>query len=107
MTLASLLVHVVTVSRVTRTPDGAGGWTEARADVYVDVPCRVQPLTAEEIGAFGTVEAFATHRIYLGGTADIRADDRLTFGARTFLVAGPARNIDELDRLVTVDALET
>lgn len=105
MSLATLMVHTVDGWRVTRTPDGKGGWTETWANHAPGLPCRIQPLSAAEIARYATVEVEVTHRIYFSGVVDVLAADRLTYGTRTFEVKG-VRDIDELARLTTVEAKE-
>ncbi|KKL88355.1 hypothetical protein LCGC14_1925520 [marine sediment metagenome] len=103
MSIASLMVHTVTVSRVTRTPDATdGGWTESRADVDVGRKCRVQPLSALEIAKLEALNSRVNCRVYFEGRPDIRFTDRLTFGDDTIEVVA-VRDIDRLHRLLTID----
>ncbi len=97
------MIHAVTVSRITRTPDGAtGGWTESWANAATGVACRVQPLTAKEIAQNQSVDSKVNCRVYFDGRPDVRFDDRLIFGADTIEVIG-VRDVDRVGRLLTVD----
>lgn len=103
MSLASLMVHTVTVSRLTRTFDATdGGWTEAWNNVDVGRKCRVQPLSALEIARFETMNSRVNCVVYFEGRPDVRFTDKLAFGDDSIEVLG-VRDIDRLHRLLTID----
>ena len=110
MSFRSLLVHTADVQSRTLTTDGGGSYTESWAAAFEDVPCRIVPISAQELQARGTTVEQISHKMFMGhsiaGTETaIAVDDRVSFDSRTFQVRG-VLNVDELDRMLAVDLLE-
>ena len=103
MSLTSLMIHTVTVRRLTRTFDATdGGWTEAWANEALNVSCRIQPLSAKEVAEQQSVNSEINCRIYFLPAADVLFEDRLIHGVDTIEVVG-VRDIDRWARFTTVD----
>ena len=104
--LSGLMIHKAAVQRSTfgATTFSSGG-TKAWATVNASLPCRIQPLSASERIEFSRPQQEVTHRMYVAGSVDITAADRISFGGRTFNIVG-VRNIDEWNRLTTIDLFE-
>ena len=104
--LVNLMVHTAQVQRATFA---AGTFSTAQTKtwttVFANVPCRIQPLSARERLEFDRPQEAISHRMYHAGALAVTAGDRVMFGTRTFNVVG-VRNIDELNRLTTIDLLE-
>lgn len=67
MSIANLLIHRCTVSRITR-PEARGGWTESWASVATGVHCRIQPLSAAEIARYASVDMHVKYKVYFAST---------------------------------------
>lgn len=87
MSFGSLLVHTVNILRATRgtpTPTPDGSYTESWETISSNVPCRVRPLSGEELYMLQTLHSSITHKVYMS-TAPHQGD-RLVWGARTLEV---------------------
>lgn len=76
------LRHRVTIQQLTRTDDGAGGYTEtwtAIATVWADV----YPLKGQERYDAQQVKANLSHRVTIRYRAGVEPSMRLQYGART------------------------
>ena len=58
-----LLPDTCNILTVTRTADGAGGWTDSWGTVTASVDCRLDPISGKEQLAGGAIEPF--HRFVL------------------------------------------
>lgn len=78
-----------TIQRPSNVSDGAGGWTSA---VSTTGPhsCRVDPAgsTANEYMTVDEIFSSSAHIITFPAGTDVRAQDRIVVGARTFEVRG-------------------
>lgn len=110
MSVASLSITQITVQRRTITKDGWGGQTNVWTR-HLDMSARVQPLSAEDRALLQQREGqVVTHRVYVSGTPDIAAEDRIKVpgkvpDARSLYVHG-VRDIDLLGRFLTIDCEE-
>jgi len=68
--------HTLTVERITRTSDGAGGWTEAFASIG-NVTGSLQPLGVAETSAADQQRAEARWVFYVDPDEDIARGDEL------------------------------
>ncbi|MGE5589205.1 MAG: head-tail adaptor protein [Bacillota bacterium] len=80
--LGTLLNRVLEIRRLSRVPDGQGGWLEQRVTVGT-VRGRIRPASASESaqrysGAQNL--AVVTHVAYLPAGTDVRRDDELVDG---------------------------
>ena len=83
-TVEATFSSTATVQRLTRTPNGAGGFTESWDDVLTGVSCALnarsgnEDLTADQPGE---VTSFVIH--FPSGTS-LLAQDRVVIGSRTY-----------------------
>ena len=87
-TQATAMPDTCVISRPTLTPDGAGGQTEGFATVAT-VACRVGPMgnRGEERAIAERMGAVTPYMVTVPTTTDVRTQDRIVVGARTFEVA--------------------
>ena len=64
MDITSLLIHSAGIARVTKTPDGRGGWTEGVAPIASAVACRCQPLSAIEKARYASLDMEVGWKVY-------------------------------------------
>jgi len=106
-TLNSSLPDTAQIKRKTLTSDNAGGYTEAWNTVAT-VACRVSPtgqLPQERVIA-ERLTATSIWTLTLPALTDVRAEDRIAVGARTFEVVGVLARSDELcRRMVCVEVI--
>ena len=106
MSVASFCVHRVTIQTGSGVDDYAGGYTHEWTNAYTNEPACIQPRSADERTKWSGLPTTATHVIYFPDTSlEFTEFARIIFGTRTFDVIGK-RNIDELDRFLTVDVRE-
>lgn len=99
--LTGVLADSCAVVRVTRTQTDSGGWTEATTTQSAQ-PCRVGPLSGRERIAGGKIAEEADLVVTLAYDADIRSDDRITHGGKTYEVVSIDDRTDRLVRRVYV-----
>ena len=102
MSIATLSNTRIVVTRPTVASDAAQA--EALATVF-DGKARIQPLGGGEQSRYSRDLQSVTTRAYVTGTPDIKSDDVLTAGSRSYLVKA-VRNIDLLDRFTTLELEE-
>ena len=105
-TATASLPETIEVQRATRAADGAGGqavsWSPAGT-----YPGRLAPAGGEDEREFaGRVAGRSLWRITLPAEADVRLDDRVVVGGRTFEVLGVRARSFELCRVVLATLLE-
>ena len=103
MSLRGLCVHTLTLGTVTRTADGAGGWTES-VDTTT-VRGRIRPASARERLQWAGQPHVASHVVYVPAGVTVSSDQTIGFEVRTFRVLG-VRDIDELGRYTIADCEE-
>jgi head-tail adaptor len=86
--LEASLPDTATISRLTRTADGAGGYTEAWATTGSAVACRVSPTgsQAAERQVAAKLAAVAPWTVTLPAETDVTTSDRILTGGRTLQV---------------------
>lgn len=88
-TLDGSLPDSATIKRLTRTSDGAGGYSEAWNAVGAAVACRVSPLgSAAERELATKLSATLPWVLTFPDLTDVTAQDRITVGVRTFQAVG-------------------
>ena len=106
MSVADFCVHKVTIQHDQGSDDYAGGYEHDWVSVYSNTPACIQPVSAGERNKWDGLPTVATHRLYFSDTTlEFTEFARILFGTRIFEVVGK-RNIDELDRFLTVDVRE-
>lgn len=86
-TLDASLPDTCTVYRLTRTSDGAGGYTEAWAATGAAVACRVSPAgTGAEREVAARLGAVATWMVTLPAGTDVTAKDKILTSTQTLQV---------------------
>ena len=103
MSFASLLNNTFTVTRVTRTSDGAGGWTKSYTSVG-SYKGRIRPASGQEREVAATLERQISHVLYLE-CVDIERGDLVTCGDLSVEVMG-IREPSLADHHLEVDCLE-
>lgn len=85
------LPDLAQVQRVTRTPDGSGGFSTTWATV-VTAACALAPADARppETETAARLATTAAWTITLPAGTDVRAADRIVSGGRTFELTAPA-----------------
>lgn len=96
------------VQRPNRVSDGEGGYTLGTPTTVATVACRVSPLgnAAQESVIGEAVRAVAQYVVHLPAETDVRSDDRLVVGSRTFEVVEPLRRSYEVIRRVIAREVE-
>lgn len=107
MSVATLANTTITIERPANTLT-KGAITQSFAQV-LRVRARVQPLSSEDRIKHSREESQVTHKVYVSGTPDIRAGDRIpivrTAGTRYLYIHG-ARDIDEAGVFLTLECEE-
>ena len=98
------LREAVTFERLTRTTDGAGGFTMAwQAIAGAPTRAMVKPLSGSERWASQRIEAAANYRVVTRYTDDLTEDDRVVIRGRPSRIRFIA-NVDLADRWLEIDA---
>lgn len=110
MSLTSLLTSTIVIEKLSAgSADGMGGKKGRAFATWVsDVSARIQPLSGEERSQFGQMRSIVTHKIYIEPitNSDITAINcRIKYGTRYFDI-DTVRNIDEQNRLITLECIE-
>jgi len=83
----SRLVHLLnrdaTISRITRSTDGQGGWAESFTPQFTS-KVRVSGLSFRERSQGAAELAEVSHAIYFESTKDVRRDDRILVGTTNY-----------------------
>ncbi len=85
------------VQRVTRASDGAGGFTETWVTVAT-LPCAIAPMRGrpEERAIAEQIKARVLWVLLVPAGSDVRTEDRLVVGTRTFEVHGTGERSYEI-----------
>jgi hypothetical protein len=90
VSLASLLVNAVTVTRPQVTKDASGGAVRnfIEVDGQADVPCSLQPVSDQERIQFATRRLLVTHSVYFDQDLALQRADVLeeASSGRSFVV---------------------
>jgi len=105
MSFNSLLNKRATIQRLTRTSDGAGGFTEVWSNLYENIPCRVQPKSGLEQAKYSALKTVVTHVLYCNGNWNIIEADRVVFENKNFNVVF-VKNPDHLLHHLEVEMYE-
>ena len=97
--LTGVLADSCAVVRVTRTQTDSGGWTETTTALPTQ-PCRIGPLGGRERIAGGKIAEESDLVMTLKYDADVRSDDRITHGGKTYEVVSIDDRTDRLVRRV-------
>lgn len=79
------LTEACTVSRRTLASDSAGGYSNTWATAATTV-CRIAPVSANEAALAGQQRIVASWKVTLPASTDVRGEDRVVVGARSFEV---------------------
>lgn len=98
-TVEASLPDTAQVQRRTLTPDNAGGHVETWSTL-VTVPCRIAPAgrSPDERVIAERLTTTTLFTVTLPAFSDVRANDRLVVGSRTFDVLGVLASSNELSR---------
>lgn len=101
---AGLLRDPVTFQRLTRTSDGAGGYTETWAAIS-GAPTRamVKPMSGREVWASMRVEARSTVMVVTRYFAGLKEGDRIVIGGENHNIRY-LRNVDFANRWLEISA---
>jgi len=99
-----MLREPVTFQRLTRTPDGAGGFAEAWAAI-TGAPTRamVKPMSGGERFQSQRTEATSTHKVVVRYFADLTEVDRAVVRGRAYQVRF-INNVDFDDKWLEISA---
>ena len=130
MTLQSLLSRTVAIETYSTTGGASHGqrtktWATlvdpAGTVSYATIPARIQPLSASDKAKYYRDSMQVSHRVYLGSPGmsaaqlqtmakQITQRERVNFtnaGVTRYFLIQAVRNLDELQRLIVLDCLET
>ena len=109
MSIRSMLRSSATIQRATvaATTFSSGG-KKTWANLYLNIDCDVQPVSAHELASLGREQAYCTHTMYCvpGDVPLAAASDKVVFDSREFEIVGPPRDTDSVGRLLAIDLLE-
>lgn len=97
------LRETVSFERLTRTSDGAGGFTRAWAAI-IGAPTRamIKPISGRERWASQRIEATANYRVVTRYNADLKEGDRVLIRDRPGNITFIA-NVDMMDEWLEID----
>jgi SPP1 family predicted phage head-tail adaptor len=98
------LRHQIILQQVTRTADGAGGYTQAWSDLKT-VWASVRPRAGIKRSFAGKLEADTTHLISIRFLEGVTTGMRILFGARVFQIHS-VLNEDERGAWLHLQAVE-
>ena len=75
---------------LTRTSDGAGGWTETWGTAVAHVPCRLDPLRGAESEGGGGLRSYQGYMLTLPYSTAVTAANRVQVGTVVYAVTGLA-----------------
>jgi len=104
LSIESLYIHTLEVSRPTRTGDGQGGWSVAYADVGA-IPGRLRPASSSERTVALQEQAKITHVLYCGTDSNVRRGD-LVSGAGPIVEVIAVREPSHMGHHLEVDCAE-
>lgn len=102
---AGALRHRVTLQQENRTPNGIGGFTSAWANVVVDLPALVTPVSGQERYFGRKLEGLISHVVLLRYRAGVTAEHRFLFGSRQLNIRAPL-DLEERHEWLEVDCTE-
>ncbi len=108
MSIRTMLRSTATIQRFTAAATSfSDGGAKTWANLYADIACDIQPVSAHESIALGTEQAFRSHKMFCvpGDITGTTTADRVLFNGRYFEIVG-VRDVDELGRLKVLDLLE-
>jgi head-tail adaptor len=80
MSVLSLCNKKVNVQRRAKTADGQGGFSEAWSALYTNMPCRIQPVTAEEAAIYGAEKVGTVFKMFVPPGYSFEEKDRVKDG---------------------------
>lgn len=86
--LDDLLSDSCNILSLTRTSDGAGGWSETWGTATASVACRVDHKTAKEQLASGELRTYQTTMMTLAYDKTITTANRVEIASNTYAVTG-------------------
>lgn len=100
---AGMLQTAITVQRLTRTTDGAGGWTETWATLS-GAPTRamVRSVTGREVFANDRIEARPVLRITTRYNASVTEADRIVIRGKAYNITA-INNMEFADKWLEID----
>jgi SPP1 family predicted phage head-tail adaptor len=98
------LRQYITIQSPTRTADGSGGWTEGWGN-FANAFAAIKPVSARERFFADKLEHNVTHLIVIRFIAGLKANMRINFEGRYFLVRG-FRYLDETQHWIEIQAEE-
>ncbi len=101
---ARMLRQEISIERLTRTDDGAGGYTESWAAVS-GAPTRamVKAMSGRERWASQRVEATATHMFVVRFSSGLMESDRISFDGKNYNIRF-LNNVDYADEWLEITA---
>lgn len=85
--VADLLPDTCNILSITRTSDGAGGWTDTAGTAYANVPCRLDiPKPGSETIVNGSLTSFKSPTVTFSYDATVTTANQLAFGSTIYNV---------------------
>ena len=105
---APKLRHVIALQRPVSVKDAVGGFSMAY-DTLANPRAEITPLSTRDRFLAAQSQSEATHRITIrfdNRVVDMDGSWRILFGARTFMIEGFPRNLDERNQWLEIIAIE-
>lgn len=77
------------------TRNAFGETAEAWATMAASLPAKVEPLSGRELFSAQQIQPDISHKVTIRYRQGLNAKMRVIFGARTFNVEGPPKNVEE------------
>lgn len=102
MSISALLDQTLTMQRQTITRDGSGAAVRTFATILANVACAVSPAGASVVSDYARRDVVVTYHVFTSADLDTlvtggaRIGDRLTDGARVYLVKAVKKSANSL-----------
>lgn len=107
MSLRSLAIHSIDIEENLGSQDGQAQVPEDWKKKATGIAARVRPTSTSERAKWLGMPNVATHIVYVPDTSlDITEKNRVIYKTRILKILG-VRNINEMDRFITIDCEET
>ncbi len=104
LAIAFDLRDLLTVKRPTNTKDNALGRVATFANVYANIPCKIQDDTAEDAERFGKAVTLRRYKIWVDRQLTLTAEDQLVDQGGNLYSFVDFRNTDQIGELPMITA---
>lgn len=91
----------VNIIRITKTSDGAGGWTESESNLHTNLPCRIVWRRGSEKIFFDKTTHVLDARMYCR-VVDVTTKDRVSYDSKKYEIVDVS-NPDNMNRQLVLD----